>query len=345
MIKSDRHIEIMRSTVLELSSLSQNSCAAIYALLKEHYTNVGVTTVNNLADLMALTAKQPDLVFIGMKYVPNGDQKVWVSKYLEDRNIAHTGSPKVAIEFEQDKPLAKQHVLDNGLATARYLTVPHGQIPAAASLDLRFPVFIKPASLGGGSGVDDMSIAHGYPALVAKLALLSEESGADALIEEYLPGREFSVAVLKDDASSELMVMPIEMKPGADRNGDRILSLALKKGALETPVTPVPVGLLRDQLVNLARSVFAALGARDYGRIDIKLDAAGQPHFLEANLIPCLIRGSGNFPKACMINQSIGYEEMILRIVELGLCRNRKQQSNTYPKLPGFGKITQYLPS
>ncbi len=345
MPKINRHIEIMRSTNLKLSSLSQSSCAAIFALLKEHYTTVGVTTVNNLADLMALAATKPDLVFIGMKYVPNGDKKVWVSKYLEERGIAHTGSPKVAIEFEQNKPLAKQHVLDNGLASARYQVVPHGQVPSLESFTLHFPVFIKPASLGGGSGVDDRSIAHNYQSMVTKLNALTEESAADSLIEEYLPGREFSVAVLQDEASFQLLVMPIEMKPSADRNGDRILSLALKKGSLETPVAPVPAGPLRDQLIELSESVFNVLGARDYGRIDIKLNAAGEPFFLEANLIPCLIKGSGNFPKACMINQGINYEEMILRIVRLGLARSKREMPNTYPKLSGFGKITQYLPS
>jgi D-alanine-D-alanine ligase len=51
------------------------------------------------------------------------------------------------------------------------------------------------------------------------------------------------------------------------------------------------------------------------------MSAGGVPHFLEANLIPCLIRGSGNFPKACLMNQGMDYEAMILQIVRLGFAR------------------------
>jgi len=64
------------------------------------------------------------------------------------------------------------------------------------------------------------------------------------------------------------------------------------------------------------------LGARDYGRIDIRLDATGTPHFLEANLIPSLISGYGSFPKACVMNIGLEYEPMIMRIANLGLSRN-----------------------
>jgi D-alanine-D-alanine ligase len=157
--------------------------------------------------------------------------------------------------------------------------------------------------------------------LTAKAKSIATAYAADALVEEYLPGREFSVAVLKDEYSDELMVMPLELVAGTNVHGDRILSHELKSAALETPVFPVIDTKIKDQLSDLAASVFTALGARDYGRIDIRLDAMGVPCFLEANLIPCLIRGSGNFPKACMMNIGMDYEPMILHIVRLGLAR------------------------
>lgn len=72
----------------------------------------------------------------------------------------------------------------------------------------------------------------------------------------------------------------------------------------------------------LALASFHALGARDYGRIDIRLDSDGVANFLEANLIPSLISGYGSFPKACELNIGLEYEPMIISITELGLIRN-----------------------
>jgi D-alanine-D-alanine ligase len=328
MQKIQKHIEIVHSSVTKLSSMGLKSTDALYAVLKHHYAVVGISTVNNVADLKDLVTKQPDLVFIGLKYVPGNrpHSKIWVSGYLTRHGIAHTGSPQKAIEYEQDKSLAKQRMLDLGIATSQYIVVANGEQYNADQAIINFPLFIKPANLGAGRGVDDKSIVHSQAQLNTKLALLSAEFGTSALIEKYLPGREFSVAVLREKESDNLIGMPVELLPGADINGDYMLSHRLKSGVLETPVAAVTEPYLRAQLVDLALQAFRALGARDYGRIDIRLDAKGIPHFLEANLIPCIIEGSGNFPKACVLNLGMDYETMILHIVNLAFERAQSAQ-------------------
>jgi D-alanine-D-alanine ligase len=100
---------------------------------------------------------------------------------------------------------------------------------------------------------------------------------------------------------------------------------------------------IKTKVTTLATEVFYALGARDYGRIDIRLDAHGTPHFLEANLIPSLISGYGSFPKACMLNIDLDYESMILSIARLGLAHNMDANEEIIepialcnPALPSF---------
>lgn len=321
-MKTNLHIQIARSNVRELSSMNQRSADGIQAVLLRRYTKVGISIINTLDDLEKLVQLWPDLVFVGSKYVigPTG-RKVWVSQYLEAHQIPHTGSPITAIKFEQDKPLAKQRVLDAGLMTAGYLIVVKGEPVLNNTLTLNFPLFVKPTNLGGGKGVDSASIVHNMTELNTKTAALFDEYGVDALVEEYLPGREFSVAVLRKPYRGGMYAMPIEMKPGADVNGNYMLSHALKAGKIETPVTPVFNQTLKSQLCELALNVFAALGGRDYGRIDIRLSSDGVPCFLEANLIPGLIEGSGNFPKACALNRRMNYDATINAIVQLGLQR------------------------
>ncbi len=326
MIKINKHIEIIRSTTSGLSSLSDASCQDLHALLKRHYAVVGISIVNNLSDLKQLVAKQPDLVFMGMKFLPSSlpehkgqGQKIWISTYLGANGIAHTGSAKKAVELEESKPLAKQCILDAGLKTAPFIVVKSGEPFAGPSLPIEFPVFVKPTSLGGGQGIDDNSVVHNLADLCAKTQALSDEHSADSLVEAYLPGREFSVAVLKDMYSEELMIMPIELIAPGNEQGDRFLSQQVKSLDQETfhPVTDVAI---KARVSNMAFDVFNALGARDYGRIDIRLDEAGIPHFLEANLIPSLLKDYGNFPKACAINMGMDYETVILHIVSLGLA-------------------------
>ena len=318
MNKIQNHIEIVRSTSLALSSLSQASCDAIFAVLSHHYTDVGISIVNNLTDLERLVSKQPDLAFMGMKYLPGITFPIWISDYLETYGIAHTGSGQPAIEFELNKPLAKQRVFDAGISTAAFVVVKIGQTFTNKGFLLDFPVFVKPANLGGGQGINAHSVAHNFQELSSQVNSVMAECGTDILVEEYLPGREFSVAVLANEHTDELLCLPIELVAPGNDQGELILSEVVK-ASNEEVVLAVNDLQTRAAITDCAAQVFNALGASDYGRIDIRLDASGSPHFLEANLIPSLIDGYGSFPKACALNVDMDYETMILRIVRLGL--------------------------
>jgi D-alanine-D-alanine ligase len=327
MIKIDKHIEIVRSSTKDLSSMSQESCDAIQAVLTKYYTSVRVSNVNNLPDLEAIVSRDPDLVFLGMKFIPvnsnlgwQDPDKIWLTTYFDNRNIAYTGSSQIAHGLERNKPAAKQRVLDVGLRTATFCVIKQNQSLVSSDIPLSFPLFIKPANRGGGLGVNSDSLAYNFEQLFSKVHSIADLQ-SDSLIEEYLPGREFSVAILKDEYSAEFSVMPIELIAPLDKNGVRILSGEIKSSNTEQAIE-ITDKVTKSKVTSLALNVFHALGARDYGRIDIRLDKQGIPHFLEANLIPSLISGYGSFPKACMLNIGLGYESMIIRIAKLGLARN-----------------------
>jgi len=195
-----------------------------------------------------------------------------------------------------------------------------------------FPLFVKPTDRGGGVGIDSQSVVHSLDELRAKSASIADKLQSDSLIEEYLPGREFSVAILRRQDSAKFSVMPVELIAAADEHGQRILSGSVK-ASNEELVLAVTDESLKSKVCALAIGVFHALGARDYGRIDIRLDQFGAPHFLEANLLPSLIEGYGSFPKACEMNMGLGYEAMILNIVQLALMRDPGPYQNRAPHL------------
>lgn len=304
--------------------MGKRSREAVQATLAKHYSTVGITMIDEVSDLELLVASQPDLVFLGMEFIDTNPtlgvddpDKIWISDYLEAHGIAHTGSGKAARELEVNKHLAKQCILDARLKTSPFFVIPQTSTEVITA-PLSFPLFVKPTNRGGGLGIDSQSVVHTIDQLNIKIRSLITEVQSDALVERYLPGREFSVAILRQTHSEMFFVMPIELIAPLDEHDSRLLSRKVKTADAEMAL-PVTDNVLASALSELALDVFRALGAQDYGRIDIRLDEAGTPHFLEANLIPSLIENYGSFPKACIINKGLDYESMILQIVELGL--------------------------
>jgi len=307
--------------------MSPRSRRAALTILSRRYSHVGVTLVNTLSDLERLVARKPDLVFLGMKFLPanpflglQDPDRIWVSEYLDRFGIPNTGSGSLAHRLELNKPLAKQRVLRAGLATSPFIVIRKNESFYNEQITLTYPLFVKPTDRGGGLGVNGQSLVHSFEELHAKVDSITATLRTDSLVEEYLPGREFSVAVLADTYSEQLSVMPIELCAPTSSNGESVLSQEVKTSNTEE-IRDVTDVVLRKKIVALASKAYRALGARDYGRIDIRLDSNGTPHFLEANLIPSLISGYGSFPKASVMHMDMGYEAMILHIVDLALLR------------------------
>ena len=339
MMKINKHIEIVRSSKSGLSSLSQESSDAIFSVLNKNYGKVGVTIVDDLAGLEALVSKQPDLVFLGMKFIPNGADRIWLTTFLDQHGIAYTGSAQAAHSQEYDKATAKQCIIDAGLETAPFSVAKQDAQSTIDKIDLDYPLFVKPLNGGGGSGIDGASVVYNHMQLRSKVRAIAVSLRADSLIEQYLPGREFSVAILKNESGTVFSVMPLELIAPIT-NGVQLLSRDVKSANAEKSVAVTDLAI-KSQIEKLALDAFNALGARDYGRIDIRLDKYGRPNFLEANLIPSLIAGYGSFPKACVINIGLGYEPMILRIVRLSLIRglNLKGVAKPPVAIPALGSL------
>lgn len=323
--KIDKYIEIVGSTNPRINAMARDSQLSMLAVLSKQYTKVAITHVDNIADLEALAAKKPDLVVLGMKLVLldqtlsyDESPKVWLSSYLKARDINFTGSDTEALVLEFDKHVAKQKVIDAGLQSAAYFISRIGQ--SNLRHNLTFPLFVKPTNRGDSKGIDEMSVVHTQAELAAKIHSIHNDYSSDALIEEYLTGREFSVAVIKQLGSEELLAMPIEITSPVDANGNSFLSEAVKTADSEKVCAVNDPGLAK-ALNLLAVGVFKALGSRDYGRIDMRLDSSGIPYFIEANLMPGL-SDHGYLVRCFEINNQIPYNDMISSIVSLALERS-----------------------
>jgi len=324
--KITMRIEVVRSNFKHFSSMGEESARAIVDVLHTQYTDVVLTNIDNTADLNALIARNPDLVFLGINYIHDSHDNapvVWMSHALESNGIRHTGSSQHAHQLQTSKDLAKQRMKRHGVKTADFHIARRGDAMMNDIGDLTFPLFVKPSDKGGGQGIDEFSVVHTLSELQSKISSVHRVQVADALVETYLRGREFSIAVIRDAKTRQLTAMPIELVANEDSNGDRMLSNMVKHMDTET-ILGVTDPIEHLKLTTFAIEAFQALGARDYGRIDVRFNEDGVPHFLEANLIPSLINKFGSFPRAYALNLGRTHTAMILHIAYLGLTHDTK---------------------
>src|SRR5690606_21441512 len=121
MSKINKTVEIVTSTTKSLSSMSSKSRQDAKAILEKRYSDVRITDVKTADDLGRVLARRPDLVFLGMKFVRDETKPepkfLWLSEEFSKAGIAFTGSGGTASMLENNKLLAKQKVLENGLKT------------------------------------------------------------------------------------------------------------------------------------------------------------------------------------------------------------------------------------
>lgn len=279
---------------------------------------------------------KPDLVIPAVKYIPveEGDD-IWLSDYFSQNEINFTGSPREVLMFDSNKELAKKHLTLSGIKTASYFLAVPGQYKTENELPLRFPLFLKPSDAANGNGIDDLSYVTSFEEYESKLASLYATFKQAVLVEQYLDGREFTVAVI-NTIDDNLSVSAVEVVPPESTNGLRILGAQTKKEDSEI-LKKIDNSEIRNNVTQLAINAFTALGVRDYGRIDIKTSKEGNCYFMEANLVPGMTFGSSYFPQACNTAHELAYIEVVEQLIAGGLSRAK---SNTLLNTP----ITNSLP-
>lgn len=214
--------------------------------------------------------QRADALFLALHGGAGEDGRL--QRALESHGIFHyTGSGAEGSALAMQKSLAKKAVACAGVPVAAGVTLPDEGLPDA----LCFPLIVKPES--GGSSV-------GLSLLKSREELEGATLAGRYLCEEYLPGREFSVSVLRGRA-----LPPVEIKPkGALYDYQHKYTAGMCEELCPAPVSDAYLAHLQ----SLALVAFYALGLRDVGRIDFKEDAAGRACFLEGNTLPGMTQTS-----------------------------------------------------
>ena len=324
--KSNKKIEIVVVPKLKNKLSHQKNVGikldekVILTILSNHYSNVIVTQINTQNDLNKLLMRKPDLVLSGVKYFNFGDKELWLNDFLDLHKIAYIASSRKALDCESDKSRAKDIVQKAGIMTAQYFSTSPGEHANEASIPLLFPLFVKPITGGDSRGIDANSIVNDFKGFVAKVDQIDKTQDSRCIVETYLAGKEYSVGIFQNSGDGELITMPIEIIAEKNRNGQRILDFSAKSNNTEAVIAVID-NRISVQLSNIAKAAFLALGGKAFGRIDIKMNHNSIPHFVEANLMPGLLKGY--FYRSCLINLKLSYEEMIIKITDNALSNNK----------------------
>ncbi|MEM7316720.1 MAG: D-alanine--D-alanine ligase [Planctomycetota bacterium] len=293
--------------------------------------------VEDLDDISAVVNRRPDLVVLCVKYIPTIEpgNKLWLAKYLQEHGIPFTGSDRETLRFDSDKAFAKRHLIERDIKTARFFLAQPGSVYRQQDLPLALPLFVKPLDAANGNGIDEYSLVHDFASYESRVAHICKAYQTSALVEDVLPGREFTVAILDDPWQSNRLIMPIEIVVPKNAKGDRVL------GCVEKSNNKEELSLVEEPILSavsaLASQVFSELGARDFGRIDVKLNAANIPHFIEANLVPGMTPGNSYFPMASMLNRGMSYADTVLKMIEVAL---RRYERPAMPLPAGLARST-----
>lgn len=275
----------------------------------------------------ALGRAQPDLVVnLAESFAGKSALESNVAALLNLMGLRYTGSSPSGLMLAGDKILAKKVLAFHGIRTPRFATVYRGALDWAENL--HFPVIVKPPQEDASVGLTSASVVHDLKQLLEQMHAMQSEFSQPVLVEEFVDGREFYVGVLGNVNATALPVIEMDFsKFPADR--PRMASWDAKWGddtgggaEFEGTTSIFPEELPEDLIERLntaAVDAFHALRLRDYGRIDLRVNDAGEPFVIEVNP-NCYLERESEFARAAA-RSGLEYDALVERIIELALAR------------------------
>lgn len=291
------------------------------AAIEEALQALGHEVIRIEADMHVLRRLETtpiDVAFNIAEGLRGRSREALVPAVLDLLGIEHTGSDAATLCVTLDKGLAKRVVAQAGVPTAPWFVMHTARDPVPA--DLPYPRLVKPVAEGSSKGVSPRAVVRNEDELRTQVRELVKRYAQPVLVEAFLPGREFTLGVLGGRKPRVLPPMEIVFAPEA---GDAPIYGFEQKQTSAHVRFDVPATVSRTlsrELIRVTRDAYLALGCRDVARIDVRLDEAGVPNFIECNPLPGLTPG---FSDLCVIATAAGltYTQLIGAILAPALAR------------------------
>lgn len=253
-----------------------------------------------------LRRTRPDIVFNMAEGLSGESRESQIPAMMEMLGIPYTGSAPLTLGLCLNKARTKELLSRYGIPTPKFAVL--GDMDVDLERYLAFPMIVKPLYEGSSKGIRQDSVVYNMDELKAKVSSVKEIYSQPVLVEEYLGGREFTVAVLGNGGG--LKVLPIvEINYSTLPEGVTHIYSYEAKWILDRPEDPLDIFTcpadisesLKGALDRVAADACKVLDVRDWCRIDIRCNSIGAPHVLELNPLPGILKGpecNSCFPKA-----------------------------------------------
>jgi D-alanine-D-alanine ligase len=294
----------------------------------ECYNDVTLIEADSTA-LEKLKEKRPDIVFNISEGFNGVSREAQIPAILDMLQIPYSGSDPLTLSTCLDKARTKEIL--------SYHKIPNSKFFVAESLNqtahhgLNYPLMVKPVSEGSSKGIFLSSFVKNDKELKKEVERILSEYGQAALIEEFLPGREFTVAIIGNGSEAEVLPI-VEINYEEFPDGFTPIYSYEAKWILDTKENPLEVftcpakinSKLEGKIKAAALNAYHVLRCRDWSRIDVRLDAAREPNIIEVNPLPGIlpdVKENSCFPKAAR-TAGLGYNDMINKVLYVAAKRH-----------------------
>jgi len=309
-------------TVRSLKDEDKPTEADVLSCLKRLGHDVDTLAVfdNVTAIVDKLKAYTPDVVFnLSESFYHDRSHEPNIPALLELMNVAYTGAGPEALLLCKDKVLSKK-VLAYHKVRSPHFVVSHRAHPLRRLRRFIYPAFVKPVCEESSDGISRASFARDEGEAVERARFIHQKFGCDALIEEYIEGRELYISVIGNHRlrvfpPREIFFsqVPEDIPKFATFHAKWNRAYRKKWGISNGAAKELPEGVGED-LARLGRKVYRVLKIRGFGRIDVRLTPLGEIFVIEANPNPSLAEDEDFAQSAC--NAGIGYDALIQEILD-----------------------------
>lgn len=282
------------------------------ALLEYDYK---VTTIHADNQLLSRLEKidKPHLIINLSTGLSDKRSQANIVGLLEMTGIPILGSGLISHVVGLHKEMTKSLLNAHNIRNARFQLIEDENDPIRP--DFVYPLIVKPEHEGSGVGLTASSLVEIPKQLKQVIREKISEHNQVLLVEEFLPGREFTVGVI---GNKELEILPIK-ETIFPEDGLQILTDAMKTEDLSISEIPANIPtVLEREIIDMTEKTYRILRCQDFSRIDFRLDRNGQPNVIEINTAPGLKDNFSFFP---LIAKAAGYNysELIHRLVQVAL--------------------------
>jgi D-alanine-D-alanine ligase len=295
------------------------------AIQKANHDVIRIEADENAFEKLKFT--RPDIVFNMAEGLGGASRESHIPAMLEMLGIPYTASDPIAIGNCHDKSLCKEILSYNGIPTPSFFitdSIVNGYPK------VKYPVFVKPLHEGSSKGIYNSSLVAAKEQLNTEIIRISRDYRQPSIIEDFLDGREFTVALLGN--GENVRVLPIieinlECLP---KGFPKIYSYEVKwffdtrENKLDIFTCPAEISEnLKTKIEKICKDAYKALRIRDWARMDVRCDSYENPYIIEINPLPGVLpnpEDNSCFPKAA---RAVGmdYDTLIQTVLNLAIER------------------------